>query len=137
MSLPRPPLCQCPLPVLRLPNHSGRVSSCRTNSSNRLLREGNNERKWQLLKLQDYGPIVNCDDIQPPYGNTRRLITNSDVKNDAGRAHTSVVPGGTSPKNADGTYRHEAVWRYLFIHPVEQTGAAVPVDADCQMDQRK
>jgi hypothetical protein len=94
-------------------------------------------RSWQLLKLQEYGPIVNSDDAQPPYGNTRRLITASDVKNDAGRAHTSVVPGGTSPKNEDGTYRHEAVWRYLFTHPVEQTGAAVPMDADCQMDQRK
>ena len=35
-----PPLCQCTLPVLRLPNHSGRVTSCRTNSSNRPLTEG-------------------------------------------------------------------------------------------------
>lgn len=94
-------------------------------------------RSWQLLKLQDYGPIVNVDDRKPPYGNTRRLITNCEVKNDAGRAHTSVVPGGTAEKNADGTYRLEAVWRYLFTHPVDQTGAAVPMDADCVMDQRK
>ena len=61
LSLPRPPLCQCTLPVLRLPNHSGRVNSCRTNSSNSLLREGNNERKWQLLKLEFIFVASNVD----------------------------------------------------------------------------
>lgn len=94
-------------------------------------------RSWQLLKLQDYGPLVNVDDNKPPYGNTRRLITNSEVKNDAGRAHNAVVPGGASVKNADGTFLYEAVWRYLFTHAVDQTGTAVPMDADCAMELRK
>ena len=30
----------------------------------------------------------------------------------------------------------ESVWRYLFTHPVEITGRAVPVDSDFRMDQR-
>ena len=57
-------------------------------------------RSWQLLKLQEYGPIVNVDDSKPPYENSRRLITNSDVKKDANRAHTTVVPGGSAGKDA-------------------------------------
>jgi hypothetical protein len=93
-------------------------------------------RSWQLLGLQDHGPIVNVEQARPPYGNTRRLITDSDVKNDGNRAHTTVVPGGSAGKDADGQFIHEAVWRYLFTHPVDQTGPAVPVDADCEMNQR-
>ncbi len=31
---------------------------------------------------------------------------------------------------------HEAVWRYLFTHPIEQTGEAVPIDPDCLIDQK-
>lgn len=94
-------------------------------------------RSWQLLKLQEYGPIVNVDDSKPPYENSRRLITNSDVKKDANRAHTTVVPGGSAGKDAAGKFIHEAVWRYVFTHPVDQVGIAVPADPDCKMDQRK
>lgn len=74
-------------------------------------------RSWQLLKLHDHGPIVNIDSARPPYGNTRRLITNIDVKNNAGRAHTIVVPGG---KDAMGQWIYDEVFRYLFTHPVDQ-----------------
>lgn len=94
-------------------------------------------RSWQLLKLQEYGPIVNVDETKPPFGNTRRLITTSDVKNDANRAHTTVVPGGSAGKDAAGKFIHEAVWKYMFTHPVDQVGPSVPVDPDCKMDQRK
>jgi hypothetical protein len=90
-------------------------------------------RSWQLLNLQQYGPLVDVDKSAPPYYNTRRLITNSDVKNDSRRAHTTVVPGGSAGKDANGKYIHEAVWRYLFTHPVDQVGKPVPADADCQM----
>ena len=85
-------------------------------------------RSWELLGLQQYGPIVNVDHAAPPYGNTRRLITDADVKGDARRAHSSVVPGGAAVKDASGKYIHEDVWRYLFTHPVEQVGQPVPVD---------
>jgi len=93
-------------------------------------------RSWQLLRLHQHGPIVNVDEAKPPYGGTRRLITNSDVQNDGGRAHTTVVPGGSAGKDAGGGFIHEDVWRYLFTHPVDVTGPAVPLDADCEMDQR-
>jgi hypothetical protein len=90
-------------------------------------------RSWQLLKMHNHGPIVNIDVANAPYGNTRCLITNIDVKNYSGRAHTIVVPGS---KDAMGQWVYDEVFRYLFTHPVDQSGLAVPMDADCEMDQR-
>ena len=43
-------------------------------------------RSWEMIGLNQFGPIVNVDQTQPPYGNTRRLITDADVKGDANRA---------------------------------------------------
>jgi hypothetical protein len=74
---------------------------------------------------------VDVDASAPPFGNTRRLITRFDVKDDARRAHSSVVPGNAAGKDASGQFLHEAVWRYLFTHPVEQTGTAVAPDPEC------
>jgi hypothetical protein len=93
-------------------------------------------RSWQMLKLQDYGPLVNVENTPPPFGNSRRLITDADVKNDPKRAHSGVVPGGAAPKDAKEKFIHEEVWKYLFTHPVEERGKPVPVDQDCTMDQR-
>ena len=93
-------------------------------------------RSWQLLGLSKFGPIVNVDQAKPPYANTRRLITDADVKGDDKRAHSSVVPGGAAVKNTKGEFIHEDVWRYLFTHPVEAVGTEVPADADCLMDLR-
>ncbi len=83
-------------------------------------------RSWQMLGLAEFGPIVNVDEAKSPYGNTRRLITNCDVKNDSGRAHTVVV-------HKD---QWEDVWRFLYTHPVDQVGEKVPPEPDCQMDLR-
>lgn len=93
-------------------------------------------RSWELLGLRSFGPVVNVDEAAPPYGNTRRLITAADVKDDAKRAHGSVVPGGSAVKGADGKFLHEAVWRYLFTHPVEEVGEPAPHDAACRLDLR-
>jgi hypothetical protein len=93
-------------------------------------------RSWELLGLVQFGPIVNVDKAAPPYGNSRRLITEVDVKNDAKRAHGSVVPGGSAVKDAGGRFVHEEVWRYLFTHPIEQIGQPVPHDPACQIDLR-
>jgi hypothetical protein len=43
-----------------------------------------------------------------------------------------VVPGG---KDAMGQWVYDGVFKYLFTHPVDQSGATVPLDADCEMDQ--
>lgn len=94
-------------------------------------------RSWQLLGLSEYGPIVNVDNVAPPFGKTRRLITDANVKKDEKRAHSSVVPGGAAVKDANGKFVHEAVWHYLFNHPVDEVGKPVPADADCRMDLRK
>jgi len=93
-------------------------------------------RSWELLRLQQYGPIVNVDQSAAPYGHTRRLITNADVKGNASRAHSSVVPGNAAVKDSAGRFIHEAVWRYLFNEPVETTGAAVSADPNCQVQRR-
>jgi hypothetical protein len=93
-------------------------------------------RSWELLGLHQYGPIVNVDKTAPPYGNTRRLITDADVKGDDKRAHSSVQPGGAAVKDAAGQFIHEAVWRYLFTQPVDATGEAVAADPTCLKDLR-
>jgi hypothetical protein len=94
-------------------------------------------RSWQMLGLNKFGPVIDVDDNAAPFGNTRRLITHADVKNDPQKAHGSVVPGSNNaPKDAQGKFRHEAVWRYLFTHPVEEVGAAVPLDPDCGKNLR-
>lgn len=94
-------------------------------------------RSWELLGLHQFGPIVDADEAKPPYDNTRRLITHADVKDDARRAHSSVVPGGAAVKDAAGSFIHESVWRYLFTHPVDKVGKAVPSDPACPKDLRE
>jgi hypothetical protein len=93
-------------------------------------------RSWELLGLKQFGPIVNVDKTPTPYGNTRRLITDADVKGDDKRAHSCVVPGKASPTNAAGKFLHEDVWRYLFTHPVDSVGSGVPHDEDCKLELR-
>lgn len=88
-------------------------------------------RSWEMLGLNEFGPLVDVDTTKPPFKNSRRLITNYDVKNDANRAHSGSVPGKAAGKDSNGNYIHEAVWEYLFNHPVDQVGEAVPPDDDC------
>lgn len=94
-------------------------------------------RSWELLGLHKFGPIVNVDKSKSPYGDTRRLITDFDVNGDARRAHGSVTPGSRAKKVAGSkSFAHEDVWRYLFTHPVDKVGMAVPTDAGCKKNQR-
>ena len=94
-------------------------------------------RSWELLGLNAFGPIVDVDSTPAPYNYSRRLITSADVGNDPRRAHSSVTPGNAAVKDADGHYIHEAVWRYLFTHPVDEVGQPVPPDPNCLKDLRK
>ncbi len=84
------------------------------------------QRSWEMLGLHKFGPIVDIDKTNAPYRNTRRLVTDFDVNNDANRAHSSVTPGSRSLKGPSGRFMHEEVWRYLFTHPVEAVGTPVP-----------
>lgn len=84
------------------------------------------QRSWEMLGLHKFGPIVDVDKTYAPYGNTRRLVTDFDVNNDANHAHSSVTPGSRSFKGPNGRFMHEDVWRYLFTHPVEAVGKPVP-----------
>ena len=91
-------------------------------------------RSWEMLGLHHFGPIIKVDDAQPPFENSRRLITDADVKNDAKRAHSSVTPGGAAVKDKAGTFIHENVWRYLFTAPTEVTGTPAAPDPACLKD---
>lgn len=91
-------------------------------------------RSWLLLALNKFGPIVNVEKSQPPFENTRRLITDFDVNNNPDWAHGAVVPNGKSKKSKDGKFAHAEVWRYLFTHPVDEVGQATPPDTACRMD---
>lgn len=93
-------------------------------------------RSWQLLGLQKFGPLVEVEETNPPYQNTRRLISRADVKNDPNRAHNAVVPGGGSPKDKSGKYLYEDVWRYLFTHPIDAVGKPVAADPGVRMNHR-
>jgi hypothetical protein len=93
-------------------------------------------RSWEMLGLNQHGPIVNVDQSKPPFENTRRLVTDAEVKNDAKRAHSSVTPGGSAVKNSAGKFIHEAVWEYLFTHPAEKVGVPTAVDESCDKDLR-
>lgn len=93
-------------------------------------------RSWELMGLHKFGPVVNVEDAQPPYQNTRRLITDFDVNNDPKRAHGAIKPGRHAKKSSSGDYAHENVWEYLFTHPVDEVGKAVRKDRDCEKDQR-
>jgi hypothetical protein len=77
-------------------------------------------RSWEMLGLEKFGPIVNVDREKPPYRNTRRLITDADVKGNPDRAHSAAQPGGAAVKDASGKFIHEDVWRYLYTHPTEE-----------------
>ena len=94
-------------------------------------------RSWEMLGLGQFGPIVNVDQAKPPYGNTRRLITNIDVGGDANRAHGIVTPGSKSHKTKEGSLVHDPVWHYLYTHPVDKVGDPVPPDDSCVVDQEK
>lgn len=93
-------------------------------------------RSWELLGLNEFGPIVDVDQQSSPYGNTRRLITAADVNGDVNRAHSCVVPGGAAVKDASGKFLHEAAWRYLFTHSVDQVGEPTLPDDNCRKDLR-
>ena len=92
-------------------------------------------RSWEMLGLHEYGRIVNVDKTPVPFENTRRLITDFDVKGDAKKAHSAVTPGKASAKDKQGNFLHEKVWEYLFTHPVDQVGNAVAMDDDCDKVQ--
>ena len=94
------------------------------------------DRSWELMGLNRFGPVVDVDQASAPFGGSRRLVTAADVKGDARRAHGCVTPGGSAVKDAQVSYVHEAVWKYLFTQPVEQVGQPVPHDSGVPMDLR-
>ena len=93
-------------------------------------------RSWELLGLHRHGAVVDVEKMAIPFKNSRRLISTFDVNGNPRRAHTAVVPGGSACRDTKGTYVHEAVWKYLFTHPVEHVGRAVEQDLNCQKEQR-
>ncbi|RFC46157.1 MAG: hypothetical protein DVB28_000161 [Verrucomicrobia bacterium] len=94
-------------------------------------------RSWIMLGLNKFGPIVNADEAKAPYGFSRRLITSSDVKGDAAKAHGFVTPNAkSSPRDASGKYIQDDVWRYLFTSSVDEVGQPVAPEGVTRMNLR-
>ena len=95
-------------------------------------------RSWLMLGLNQFGPIVDVDTSAPPYENSRRLTSSADVGNPK-NAHGASNPNKRSPTDANGNYLYEAVWKYLYTHPVNSTGKPVPHEARCRqhLDTRR
>jgi hypothetical protein len=91
-------------------------------------------RSWQLLGLAAHGGTVDVGTTTPPFNHSRRLISRANVGGNEGRAHSCVIPGGASPKDAEGVFLFESTWRYLFTHPTDKVGAAVAPEQDCELD---
>ena len=94
-------------------------------------------RSWQLLRLNQYGPIIDVDQTSPPYANSRRLISGANVGGDSKRAHSSVTPSRSSPSDENGALLYEPVWEYLYTHPTTSIGDAVIAENDCDLDQNR
>jgi hypothetical protein len=94
-------------------------------------------RSWLLLGLNKFGPIINADTTPPPFGNSRRLTTQGDVKGDSAKAHGYVQPNKNSPKDKNGNYIQNELWKYLFTSDVNVVGTAVPPESSTPMDLRK
>ena len=69
-----------------------------------------------MLGLEAHGSLHTVDGSNPPYANSRTLISSADVGGDANVAHTTVVPGRTAIKDENGRYIFEDVWRYMYTH---------------------
>ena len=91
-------------------------------------------RSWLMLGLNKFGPIVNVEETKPPYDNTRRLISSANVGGNVKRAHSASTPRSTSPKDKAGKYLYEDVWRYLYTHPIGETGKSVLPEERCRGD---
>jgi len=82
-------------------------------------------RSWEMLGLAKFGALANVEQSSPPYGNSRRLITDFEVDGNANKAHGVVVRGD----------RWKEAWKYLFTHPVDDVGKAVEHDPDCVVER--
>lgn len=91
-------------------------------------------RSWEMLGMGQFGGIVDVDSSRPPYGNTRRLVSDANVKGDRKRAHAVVQPRADGPKAPDGSLLYEPVWEYLFTHPVDKVGEPTSPDPACRVE---
>ena len=80
-------------------------------------------RSWQMIGLAKFGPLMNVEKINPPFGNSRRLITDFDVGGNSNKAHGIVVRDE----------RWKKVWKYLYTHPVDRVGKPVSLDPGCSV----
>jgi hypothetical protein len=66
---------------------------------------------WDSLGLNSSGPSVNVETMNPPYSNTRQLVTNYNVN--TGDEHASTIQDNKTPKvNLIPVF--EPVWTYML-----------------------
>ena len=89
----------------RSPGHDGRVGPT---------------RRWTANRAAVVDPCEMPAMMTFPHSRSLR----SAVRNCPQRP-SGVIPGGAACKDAEGNFVHEPVWRYLFLHPVDETAAAI------------
>jgi hypothetical protein len=68
---------------------------------------------WEAMDLGKLGPVVTVDGAAPPYAHAHRLVTA--LPPPPGKnPHGVTAAGAASPRAADGRYRLDPVFRYLF-----------------------
>ena len=70
-------------------------------------------KNWAAMGLPALGPLVTVESGAPPYSGSHQLATSLPAAN-GGNAHGTTAAGKAAPQLADGHYRFEAAWRYLF-----------------------
>ncbi len=70
-------------------------------------------KDWEAMKLGTLGAPASVDDGKPPFGDSHQLVTALPPQGNAS-PHGTTTAGPATPRNPDGTYRFEPVWKYLF-----------------------
>ncbi len=70
-------------------------------------------KAWQTLKLGTMGAPVTVDGGEAPFGGSHQLLT-ALPPDGTSSPHGTTTAGKATPNNADGSYKLEPVWRYLF-----------------------
>jgi hypothetical protein len=70
-------------------------------------------KDWGALGLTAFGPPVLVETSAPPYGGSHQLLT-SLAPAGGSNYHGTTAAGNAAPRVADGSYRFQETWRYLF-----------------------
>ena len=70
-------------------------------------------KAWELLKMDQFGPVADVDRFKPPFDFSQRLISSyGDIPRS--KYHNCVVQDFLTPVSQTGYYIYQCVWEYLL-----------------------